>query len=66
MNAKLPTTQLQWHDPVVQELHAVREKLVEEYQGNLHAYSLAARQRAIALGFQFTTITGQPTKPAAT
>jgi hypothetical protein len=66
MNAKLQTTQLEWHDPIVQELHAVREKLVEKYQGNLHAYSQAARAHAIALGFQFTSIKPPPTTPIAT
>jgi hypothetical protein len=66
MNAKLQTTQLEWHDPIVQELHAVREKLVEKYQGNLHTYSVAAREHSIALGFQFTTIKASPTTPTAT
>ena len=66
MNAKLPATQLEWHDPIVQELHEVREKLVEKYQGNLHTYSQAARAHALALGFQFTTIKTQPTTPTAT
>jgi hypothetical protein len=66
MSAKLQTTQPDWHDPIVQELHAVREKLVEKYQGNLHAYSQAARAHALALGFQFTTIKAPPKTPMAT
>jgi hypothetical protein len=66
MNAKLQTTQLEWHDPIVQELHSVREKLVEEYQGNLHMYSQAARAHALALGFQFTAMKTPPTTPTAT
>jgi hypothetical protein len=66
MNAKPQIAQNDWHDPIVQELHAVREKLVEKYQGNLHTYSLAARAHAIALGFQFTTIKTPPTTPIAT
>lgn len=66
MIAKLQTTQLGWHDPIVQELHAVREKLVEKYQGNLHTYSQEARKHALALGFQFTSIKTQPLPPTAT
>lgn len=66
MNAKLQTTQADWHDPIVQELHFVREKLVEKYQGNLHAYSQAARAHALALGFQFTSMKTPPTTPTAT
>jgi hypothetical protein len=65
MNAKLQTAQPEWQDPIVQELHAVREKLVEKYQGNLHTYSVAAREHAIALGFQFTSIKPPPTTPIA-
>ena len=66
MNAKLQTTQLGWHDPIVQELHRVRDELVEKYQGNLHDYSQAARAHALALGFEFTVIKTLPTPPAAT
>ena len=65
MNAKPQIAQNDWHDPIVQELHAVREKLVEKYQGNLHAYPVAAREHAIALGFQFTTIKASSTTPTA-
>jgi hypothetical protein len=65
MNAKLQATQPEWHDPIVQELHTVREKLVEKYQGNLHAYSQAARAHTLALGFQFSSIKTQPTMPKA-
>jgi hypothetical protein len=61
MNAKMQNTQLEWHDPIVQELHSVREKLVEKYQGNLRTYSQAARVHALALGFQFSKIKTQPT-----
>jgi hypothetical protein len=60
VDANLQTTPPDWHDPIVQELHAVREKLVEKYQCNLHAYSQAARARSLALGFQFTSIKTQP------
>ena len=61
MNTQLQSTPAIWHDPIVQELHEIRGKLVEKYQGNLHAYSQAARQNALALGFQFA----QATVPAA-
>jgi hypothetical protein len=59
----LQAMQPNWHDPIVQELHAVREKLVEKYQGNLHAYSQAARAHSLLLGFQFTAIKTQPKPP---
>jgi hypothetical protein len=55
MNAVPQNRQPEWHDPIVQELHDVREKLVEKYQGNMHVYSQAARAHALALGFQFAT-----------
>lgn len=54
-----------WNDPIVQELHAIREKLAEKFQGDLHAYSEAARARALALGFRFTSIQAQPPSPNA-
>ena len=53
----------EWQDPVVQELHAIREKLVDTYQGNLHAYTEAARAHALALGFQFKRIDVQGSTP---
>ena len=56
MTANPQTSPVAWHDPIVQELHELRAQLVEKYQGDLHAYSEAARARALALGFQFTTI----------
>ena len=42
-----------WHDPILQELHDVRAQLVERHQGNMAAYSKAAKANALALGFQF-------------
>jgi hypothetical protein len=56
MNSKLPTINPDLNDPIVEELHAVRESLIEKYGGDLHAYSVAARAKAVALGFQFTAI----------
>jgi hypothetical protein len=52
-----------WQDPIVYELHAIRGKLVEEYQGDLHAYSKAARAHALALGFRFNPVNTPPTTP---
>lgn len=40
MNAPLP-----WHDPVVAEIHIVREELVRVYGSDLFAYSDAAVAR---------------------
>lgn len=39
-----------WHDPVVAEIHAIREKLAQKYHGDLLAYSKAAEARCRALG----------------
>jgi hypothetical protein len=66
MKANLKTTQAGWHDPIVEELHAVRQKLVEQYQGDLHTYSQAARARALALGFQLTAVKTPPMVPTVT
>jgi hypothetical protein len=56
MNANPQTSRVEWRDPIVEELHELRAQLLEKYHGDLHAYSEAARARALALGFQFTTI----------
>ena len=42
-----------WNDPVVQEMHTIRTELVEKYQGDMAAYSKAAKAHAMALGFRF-------------
>ena len=41
------------HDPIVAEIHAVRERLASQYQNDLSAYSLAAETHCRALGFKF-------------
>ena len=53
----LPTTSPKsiWHDPIVSEIHAIRQQLSDKYHGDLHAYSLAATANALALGFKFYT-----------
>lgn len=56
MNANSQTSPVEWHDPIVEELHELRAQLLEKYRGDLHAYSEAARARTLALGFQFTMI----------
>lgn len=60
MNSNLQAPGSDWHDPIVQELHELRQKLQEQYQGNLHAYSSAARAHALALGFKLTAVQALP------
>jgi hypothetical protein len=66
MNAKLRISQAEWHDPVVEEIHAMRQQLHEKFQGDLHAYSQAATANALALGFQFATLKPLPVTPVVT
>ena len=47
MNQTLP-----WHDPIVTEIHATRERLAEQYHNDLVAYSQAAETHCRALGFR--------------
>ena len=42
-----------WHDPLVAEIHAIRENLAEQYHNDLVAYSKAAEEHCRALGLQF-------------
>jgi hypothetical protein len=60
MHKKTQPTQAKYNDPIVEELHRVREMLVEKYQGNLHTYSEAAKSHAMALGFKLATAKTQP------
>jgi hypothetical protein len=53
MGANLHVDQSNSADPIIEELHQVREQLVHRYGGDLHRYSEAARAHALALGFQF-------------
>lgn len=39
-----------WHDSVVAEIHATRERLADQYHNDLLAYSKAAEARCRALG----------------
>lgn len=40
-----------WHDPIVAEIHAMRERLASQYQNDLAAYSKAAGAHCRALSF---------------
>ena len=42
-----------WHDPIVAEIHATRERLASQFNNDLAAYSKAAEAHCRALGFQF-------------
>ena len=42
-----------WHDSIVAEIHAVREKLAEKYHNDLLVYSRAAESHCRNLGFRF-------------
>jgi hypothetical protein len=41
------------HDPIVGEIHAIREALAEKYHDDLVSYSQAAESHCRALGFKF-------------
>lgn len=41
-----------WHDTIVDEIHATREQLAEQYHNDLFAYSKAAELHCRALGFR--------------
>lgn len=58
------TRNVEWSDPIVEELHEIRAELLEKHGGDLHALLEAARARALALGFQFTTIKAPEQKGA--
>lgn len=42
-----------WQDPIVQELHVLREQLVEQYNGDMHAYAQACERKVQSLGIVF-------------
>ena len=45
-----------WQDPIVQELHALREQMVSQYKGDIRLYTEACVARTHALGFRFKTL----------
>ena len=42
-----------WSDPIVAEIHGIRERLAQEYENDLYAYSQAAESHCQTLGFDF-------------
>jgi len=48
-----------WHNPIVAEIHAARERLAEQYHSDLLAYSRAAESHCRALGFSIMESTDQ-------
>nr|VFK37927.1 MAG: hypothetical protein BECKSD772F_GA0070984_10197 [Candidatus Kentron sp. SD]VFK42565.1 MAG: hypothetical protein BECKSD772E_GA0070983_10188 [Candidatus Kentron sp. SD]VFK77851.1 MAG: hypothetical protein BECKSD772D_GA0070982_10037 [Candidatus Kentron sp. SD] len=58
------------HDPIVEEIHATRERLAKRYNNDLAAYSRAAESHCRALGFDIMEeprqepIREYPRKPA--
>ena len=47
---------LLWHDPVVAEIHLIREHLANRYHDDLMAYSKAAEEHCRALGLNIVEI----------
>jgi hypothetical protein len=60
-----PSHLANWHDPIVAEIHSIRQQLNEKYHGDLHAYSQAATASAVALGFKFYKPPTNKTTPTA-
>jgi hypothetical protein len=52
-----------WEDPIVKETRAAREKLVEEFGGDLDA--LWEHLQQVQKQYQDRVITGQPKAPVA-
>jgi hypothetical protein len=45
-----------WQDPIVQELHELREQMVVQHKGDMRSYTEACVARTQALGFRFKTL----------
>jgi hypothetical protein len=58
----LPTTLTTCQDPIVQDLHALREQLVEQYNGDIHAYAQACERKVQSLGIVFKRLPASPSK----
>ncbi len=54
------TTKQPWHDPIVADIHATRERLAKQYHDDLRAYSKAAEAHCRDLGFH---IAESPRRP---
>jgi hypothetical protein len=63
MSNKETKTPMEWNDSVVSELHAIRQELLEKYQGDMHAYSKAASAHALQLGFKLVAKIPSPALP---
>jgi hypothetical protein len=48
---------LHWRDPVVAEIHEIRDELAREFEGDLTAYSDAALAHCQRLNLQFAVLT---------
>jgi hypothetical protein len=56
-----------WHDPIVAEIHATRERLAHQFGNDMQAYSKAAEAHCRELGFTFSEDTqSQRTENEAT
>jgi hypothetical protein len=42
-------------NPILEEIYSAREKLLDDFQGDVHTYIHDARQRALASGRQIAT-----------
>lgn len=47
----MTTTTVVYHDSIAAEIHAIRDRLAEQYNNDLTAYSKAAEAHCHSLGF---------------
>ena len=53
-----------WTDPVVDEIHQIRQKLLAEVGGDIHAFMAKIRAEQAASGRVVIESTRRPTQPA--
>ena len=53
-----------WTDPVVEEIHQIRQKLLAEVGGDIHLFMAKIRAEQAASGRAVIESTRQPTPPA--
>ena len=51
---------LTWRDPVVAEIHAIRDELARQFDGDMAAYSRAAVAQCQRLNLQFAALPKSP------
>jgi hypothetical protein len=51
-------------NPILEEIYAARDALLAEYKGNVHAYVLDARERALASGRPIAVPKHRPSRAA--